>query len=76
MAGDALGMKVVAGPSEGTAIGNIMIQAKAAGMVDSLPEMRKIISECIDTVTYEPEDGEIWAEALGKFLEATNNNLK
>lgn len=75
MTANALGMKVVAGPSEGTAIGNIMIQAKAAGMVDSLPEMRKIISECIDTVTYEPEDGRIWADALAKFLETTNNNL-
>ena len=48
-----------------------MIQAKAAGMVDSLPEMRKIISDSIETVTYEPEDGEIWAEALVKFLKAT-----
>jgi len=40
---DALGIPVVAGPGEATAIGNIMLQAKAAGVVHSLAEMRQVI---------------------------------
>lgn len=34
---NAIGIPVVAGPSEATAIGNIMLQARAAGCVGSLP---------------------------------------
>ena len=32
---------VVAGPAEATALGNIMVQARAAGVVSSLAEMRR-----------------------------------
>ena len=51
---DALGIPVYAGPVEGTAIGNIMIQAKAAGLVKDRWEMRKIIGDSIEVKTYLP----------------------
>lgn len=51
---DTLGIPVVAGPVEGTAIGNIMIQAKAAGLVKDRWEMRRIIADSIEVRTYEP----------------------
>ena len=41
---DAIGMPVVAGPTEATAIGNVMIQAQAAGLVKDRWEMRRIIA--------------------------------
>ena len=40
---NAIGIPVVAGPSEATAIGNIMLQARAAGCVNSLQEMRDML---------------------------------
>lgn len=52
---NALGIPVIAGPVEGTAIGNIMLQAKAAGLVKDRWEMRKIIANSIETKTYYPE---------------------
>ena len=55
MTADELGIPVVAGPVEGTAIGNIMIQAKAAGLVKDRWEMRRIIGNSIQTTTYEPK---------------------
>lgn len=55
MTADTLGIPVVAGPVEGTAIGNIMIQAKAAGLVKDRWEMRGIIRDSIQTTTYEPK---------------------
>ena len=38
-------MPVVAGPTEATTIGNLMVQAKAAGLVKDRWEMRKMIAE-------------------------------
>jgi rhamnulokinase len=68
---NAIGLPVIAGPSEATAIGNVMIQAKAAGCVDSLQEMRKIIAESVQLDEYLPEDHEIWTKAFQKFMEVT-----
>lgn len=68
---NAIGITVIAGPSEATAIGNIMIQAKAAGCVDSLQEMRQIIGESFQLDKFLPEDSEVWAEAYNKFLGVT-----
>ena len=53
---DTLGIPVIAGPVEGTAIGNIMIQAKVAGMVKDRWEMRRIIGNSIQTKTYYPNN--------------------
>ncbi|MDR3329398.1 MAG: rhamnulokinase [Prevotellaceae bacterium] len=44
---EAIGLPVVAGPVEATAIGNIMLQAKALGAVGSLSEMRGIIRQSL-----------------------------
>ena len=55
MTADALQMPVITGPVEGTAIGNIMLQAKAAGLVADRFEMRRIIARSIETKTYEPK---------------------
>ena len=68
---NSIGIPVVAGPSEATAIGNIMIQAKAAGCVDSLQEMRQIIGESVLLDEFLPQNPEVWAEAYQKFLAVT-----
>ena len=52
---NAIGIPVVTGPVEGTAIGNIMLQAKAAGLVGDIYEMRSIIANSIDLKTYLPQ---------------------
>lgn len=60
---NSTGTTVLAGPQEGTALGNIMIQAKAAGSVGDIWEMRKIIADSIELQRYEPQDKERWDEA-------------
>lgn len=69
---NALGMPVEAGPAEATAIGNIMLQARAAGLAGSLAEMRAAIAESFPTERFEPHDTAVWAEAYDKFLKTTN----
>jgi len=67
---DALGVEVLAGPQEGTAIGNIMLQAKAAGEVSNIWEMRRIIANSIEMVAYHPtKDKATWDKAYKKYLE-------
>ena len=55
MTADSIGLPVVTGPVEGTAIGNIMLQAKAAGLVSDRFEMRAIIAKSIEMKTYIPK---------------------
>ena len=55
MTANALGIPVVAGPSEATAIGNCLMQAKAAGLVKDRWEIRQIISKAFHVKTFLPE---------------------
>ena len=64
---NATGATVLAGPQEGTAIGNIMLQAKAAHLVKDIWEMRQIIANSLDLVKYEPADKDVWDQAFLKF---------
>ncbi len=68
---NAIGIPVVAGPSEATSIGNIMIQAKAAGCVDSLLKMRQIIGESVVLDEFLPQDKDVWIDAYQKFMKVT-----
>ena len=67
MAADSIGMPVLTGPVEGTAIGNIMLQAKAAGLVKDIFDMRSIIARSIEMKTYLPKDTAPWDEAFRRF---------
>jgi rhamnulokinase len=69
---DATGMRVVAGPTEATAIGNIMVQAKALGYVNSLSEIRQIVANSFELVEYHPTSELDWVEAYGKYLRIIN----
>ncbi len=51
---DATGIPVVAGPSEATAIGNCLIQAKAAGLVTDRWEIRRIIANSFTLESFFP----------------------
>lgn len=64
---NAIGLPVVAGPSEATAIGNGMVQARSAGLVSSRWEMRKLIAGSIQTETFLPQDSEAWQKAYGRY---------
>lgn len=65
---NATGKRVVAGPSEATAIGNIMMQAVGAGVVSSVAEARKIIRNSITTEEFVPQHSEAWSEAYRRFI--------
>ncbi|MCH5231036.1 MAG: rhamnulokinase [Muribaculaceae bacterium] len=54
-AADELGITVVAGPTESTALGNVLVQLQASGKVRDLAEMRKVAIASTSTKTYNPK---------------------
>ncbi len=55
---DACGLPVLAGPVEAAALGNILVQARAAGAVSGgLPGLRSLVRETQDVVRYAPAAG-------------------
>ena len=51
---DCTGRRVVAGPSEATAIGNILVQAMGAGELANLDEARAVVRNSFELTTVEP----------------------
>ncbi|SDM66342.1 rhamnulokinase [Actinomyces ruminicola] len=56
LAADATGLRVVAGPAEGTALGNIVVAARGAGLIDGdLAALRGLVRASCDITEYAPD---------------------
>ncbi|WP_330177546.1 FGGY-family carbohydrate kinase [Streptomyces sp. NBC_01498] len=61
---DATGLPVVAGPAEATALGNILVQARAQGLVGDRAALRRLIAATQPLRRYEPGgDARAWSAA-------------
>ena len=69
---NATGLTVLAGPSEATSVGNLLMQLKASGEIGNLEEGREIVSKSFNIVEYNPEDSVYWEEAYIKFKDILN----
>lgn len=67
MTADATGRRVVTGPSEATALGNIMMQAIAMGVVGSISEARQYIRNSVELGEVLPEDQDAWHDAYDRY---------
>ncbi|MCC7353407.1 MAG: rhamnulokinase [Anaerolineae bacterium] len=65
---NALGKTVLAGPSEATTLGNVLVQAIARGHVASLDEGRGIVRSSIELKEYPPQERRRWEEFYARFL--------
>lgn len=63
----AINRLVICGPIEATAVGNMMMQARALGYAASLQESRRIVEMSFPTRRYEPEDPSWWDQAYERF---------
>jgi len=66
-AANATGRRVLAGPVEATALGNLAMQMVATGAVASLREARDLISTSFPARVFEPKDSDRWGEAFERF---------
>ena len=71
LAANATGRKVITGPNEATATGNLVVQMLAMGDIKSLAEGREIIRKSFsdETREFEPQDIDIWKASLKKWRE-------
>ena len=69
---DLAGRPVLAGPVEATALGNVLVQARATDELASLAEMRALVAASITPRVFEPSDGRAVADATyQRFLAVT-----
>ncbi|MGW3370608.1 rhamnulokinase [Streptomyces hydrogenans] len=65
---DATGLPVTAGPVEATALGNVLVQARAAGLVGDLASVRRLVARTQPLRHYEPQgDGAVWDRAAARL---------
>ncbi len=69
---NACGVPVIAGPVEATVIGNFMVQARTAGEVDSLAEIRDVVRRSFEMQTFEPKNTTEWDDANQTFRKLLN----
>jgi rhamnulokinase len=68
---NAIGRPVWAGPSEASAIGNLIVQWITLGHMSDLNEARSIIRQSFPIATYTAQDSEQWTLGLRKFRSIT-----
>lgn len=64
---NACGVPVIAGPIEATALGNVLIQARASGDIGTLSDIRRVVKASSELVTFEPQASEDWDEAFQRY---------
>lgn len=67
LASQSLGIPVVAGPVEATALGNIVLQLIALGEIGSIDKGRKLIAENEKVKTFNEAHSPDWDEAYERF---------
>ena len=68
---DATGRRVLAGPAEATALGNVAVQILATGVASSLAEVRAMVDRSFPTEVFEPHDSDRWAQHSERFQHYT-----
>ncbi len=67
---DACGLPVVAGPTEAAALGNVLVQARAQGLVGDLGGMRRLLARTQSPTRYEPRgDTARWRAAEARLAD-------
>jgi rhamnulokinase len=66
---NATGRRVLAGPVEATILGNVLVQARAAGELASLADMRSVVAASGGIEAFEPRDTATWDSAVGRFTD-------
>jgi rhamnulokinase len=52
---DAIAIKVIAGPVEATAVGNVLMQARATGQIKNLAQARRLVRGSVTLREYQPK---------------------
>ena len=64
---DCTGRRVIAGPAEATAVGNILVQAMGAGELANLDELRAVVRGSFELTAVEPHPSAEWDCAYERY---------
>lgn len=68
---NATGKYVIAGPTETTAVGNLLMQLKADGEIDSIEDGRRLSHASSKIYEYSPMETAKWDVAYNRFIKIT-----
>ena len=71
---NATGLQVLAGPTEATAIGNILVQAVGTGLFHSIREGRAMVGDSFPVKRFQPENHNNWKDQNDRFLRILNHS--
>ncbi|MHB9032284.1 MAG: rhamnulokinase [Anaerolineae bacterium] len=69
---DCTGREVITGPVEATAMGNLLMQARALGHIQSLAEMRTVVRNSSSMGSYQPHPDSKWDRAYASLSDLVN----
>jgi sugar (pentulose or hexulose) kinase len=70
----ATGKPVVAGPVEGAAMGNVLVQAMARGRLGSLADIRRVVANSAELEHVEPRDTQRWDDAYARYRQVVERS--
>lgn len=65
---NATGRRVIAGPSEATALGNLLVQLIAHGEISTIEEGRTLLKNSIPVQVFDPEDSSAWEACYQEYV--------
>ena len=66
---DATGRQVWAGPAEATALGNVLAQGMALGLIPGLEAARSLVKNSFEIRSFQPGAAPAWDRAFENFLQ-------
>ncbi len=66
-AADACQRRIVTGPVEATAMGNLLMQIGAGGELASLADLRAVIRKSSEVGRFKPKQAATWQEGVERF---------
>lgn len=70
---DAVGVPVVAGPTETTSVGNLLSQMKADGKIKDMKQGRELCRNSYQVQTYQPDAAELWEKQYPAYEKLKEN---
>lgn len=74
MIANATNLPVIAGPADGTAIGNLLLQLLALNYVSSFEQGYELLRNSFEFIEYSPHNVPMWDKAFGKFIKMVKQN--